>query len=110
MALPKSARLPILMDTCSEFPEMTTEEFDSQLNQLCRTERLGLVTDIDGVISPIAPTPKEAVVTECCRELLAALTERLPLVAILTGRAVDDARRMIDIPGLVYIGNHGLEE
>ena len=68
-----------------------------------------LLCDIDGTISPIAPTPAEAHVPEAFRELLAALTARLGLVAFVTGRSLEDGRRMIPLDGAAYIGTHGLE-
>lgn len=68
-----------------------------------------LLCDIDGTISPIAPTPGEALVPEAFHELLAALVRRIGLVAFATGRALDDGRRMIPLDGAAYIGTHGLE-
>jgi len=72
-------------------------------------EAAALLCDIDGTISPIAPTPAEAQVPESFRELLAALTARLGLVAFVTGRSLEDGRRMIPLDGAAYIGTHGLE-
>ena len=68
-----------------------------------------LLCDIDGTISPIAPTPAEAHVPKAFRELLAALTARLGLVVFVTGRSLEDGRRMIPLDGAAYIGTHGLE-
>jgi trehalose-phosphatase len=68
-----------------------------------------LFCDIDGTISPIAPTPAEAHVPEAFRALLAALVERLGLVAFCTGRSLEDGRRMIPLEGAAYVGTHGLE-
>jgi len=86
------------------------EEFDRYINSLVKSEKLGLMVDIDGTISPIAPAPAVASVSPRCHEALSVLSERLPLTAIVTGRDIHDARRMIDLPRLIYIGNHGLEE
>jgi len=69
----------------------------------------GLITDIDGTISEIAPSPVEARVSASCREQLAALTARLALVAAISGRPAAEARDMVGVDGIVYIGNHGLE-
>lgn len=69
----------------------------------------GVLTDIDGTISPIAPTPDAAYVTPTARQHLASLAERLDLVAAISGRAAADAARMVDLPQLIYIGNHGLD-
>lgn len=70
----------------------------------------GLITDIDGTISEIAGSPQEASVSPVCREQLAILTMRLPLVAAISGRPVLDAKRMVGIEEMVYVGNHGLEQ
>ena len=68
-----------------------------------------LFCDIDGTISPIAPTPAEAHVPDAFRELLAALVGRIGLVAFVTGRGLEDGRRMIPLDGAAYVGTHGLE-
>jgi trehalose 6-phosphate phosphatase len=70
----------------------------------------GLFTDIDGTISPIAPTPDEAKVEPEAAELLGVLSKRLAVVAAITGRGTEYARTMVGVPGLLYSGNHGLEE
>ncbi len=69
----------------------------------------GLLTDIDGVLSPIAPTPDAAYVTPAARRHLQRLAERLNLVAAISGRAAADAARLVGLPQLIYIGNHGME-
>jgi trehalose-phosphatase len=68
-----------------------------------------LLCDIDGTVSPIAPRPADAHVPAPFREVLAALVGRLGLVAFVTGRALEDGRRMIPLAGAAYIGTHGLE-
>ncbi|HET8630420.1 MAG TPA: trehalose-phosphatase [Thermomicrobiales bacterium] len=69
----------------------------------------GLLTDIDGTISPIAPTPEAAVVAPGVAATLERLAGRLSVVAAISGRAAADAARLVGVPGLLYIGNHGLE-
>lgn len=68
-----------------------------------------LITDIDGTISGIAPTPAEAVVDADAVAALALLAERLTAVAVVSGRAPDTAAAMVGLPQITYIGNHGLE-
>ncbi|MBI2862160.1 MAG: trehalose-phosphatase [Chloroflexi bacterium] len=72
-------------------------------------ERLALLVDIDGTISPIAPTPDMARVDSACRRALAALAAALPLVAAVSGRSAADAASITGITNMVYVGNHGLE-
>lgn len=69
----------------------------------------GLFTDIDGTISEIAPFPGEAQVSPICRECLAILAKHLAMVAAVSGRPAAEARRMVGIEEMIYIGNHGLE-
>jgi trehalose 6-phosphate phosphatase len=68
-----------------------------------------VVTDIDGTISGIAPTPAEAMVDPGAKAALAMLMERLATVAVVSGRAPRDGAEMVGLPELTYVGNHGLE-
>jgi trehalose 6-phosphate phosphatase len=68
-----------------------------------------ILTDIDGTIAPIVLDPKEAAVPEHTRELLQALAGRYALVACLSGRRAEDARRVVGLEELAYSGNHGFE-
>ncbi|MBA3470444.1 MAG: trehalose-phosphatase [Herpetosiphonaceae bacterium] len=79
------------------------------LEPLLRVQRLGVFTDIDGTISPIAPTPAAAVVDRACRDALQRLVGSSTRVAAVSGRAAADAQAMVGLDGLRYIGNHGLE-
>ncbi len=81
----------------------------SLLQPLVERPRLGLVTDVDGTISPIVSEPEAAQVTGRSRELLRALQVHLALVAVVSGRSVKDVRNRVALPGVVYLGNHGLE-
>lgn len=69
----------------------------------------GLVTDIDGTISAIAPTPAEAVVGDDIRETLRMLSDRLAVVAVISGRSAAVGKAMVGLPDLIYVGNHGME-
>lgn len=82
---------------------------DDALRTFLRQPRLGLVTDVDGTISPIVADPDAAQVTPRARALLAALRPRLALVAVVSGRSAADVRERVGVPGLVAVGNHGLE-
>ncbi len=69
---------------------------------------LGLVFDIDGTLSPIAPTSASARLYPGVTSLLEQAREHAH-VAIMTGRAIDDGAAMVNVEGLTYIGTHGLE-
>jgi trehalose 6-phosphate phosphatase len=69
----------------------------------------GLFTDIDGTISRLAPTPEAAVLLPGVRELLREACAVLDLVVAVSGRGALDARRLVGLEDVVYIGNHGIE-
>jgi len=69
----------------------------------------GLITDVDGTISPTAPTPQQAKVSPLCHHYLSILCNQLALVATISGRPAAELKNMVRIDGMVYIGNHGLE-
>lgn len=69
----------------------------------------GLLTDLDGTLSPIAARPELARISARTRRTLRLLAARLAIVAAISGRSADDARRLVRVRGLLYIGNHGLE-
>ena len=77
--------------------------------EVLRQTPAAVVTDIDGTVSAIAPTPAEAMVDPGAKAALALLAERLAAVAVVSGRAPQDGAAMVGLPELIYVGNHGLE-
>ena len=69
----------------------------------------GLLTDFDGTLSPIVDDPMLSRLVEGADGALADLVDRLAVVAVVTGRAPADARRMTGVRGLLIAGNHGTE-
>jgi trehalose-phosphatase len=75
-----------------------------------RRSPLVVLLDVDGTLAPIVSRPEDATVPEATRRVIAALTS-LPgvHVALISGRAAADARRMIAVADVWTIGNHGME-
>jgi trehalose 6-phosphate phosphatase len=71
--------------------------------------RAGLLLDVDGVLAPIVPRPEDARVPWEARAELARLARRYALVACITGRVGDAARRIVSVDGVEVVGEHGLE-
>lgn len=69
----------------------------------------GLLTDFDGTISALVIDPATATLVDEAGGALASLAERLAVVAIVTGRSALDARRLAAVPGILIVGNHGME-
>jgi trehalose 6-phosphate phosphatase len=68
-----------------------------------------LLSDFDGTLSPVAPTPADAVAAPGVDLTLQALAPKLALTGIVTGRGIADVSGRLPVAGLVYVGNHGLE-
>jgi trehalose-phosphatase len=66
--------------------------------------------DVDGTLAPIAPRPEDVAIPRETRRAIAVLAARAGLhVAIVSGRAAADARRVVGVGNIWVIGNHGLE-
>ena len=72
-------------------------------------ERSAIILDVDGTLAPIAPEPEKARVPEETRRELRRLSGRYALVACVSGRPAAEARRVVGVDELVYVGEHGLE-
>jgi trehalose 6-phosphate phosphatase len=73
-----------------------------------RPEAAGVLLDVDGTIAPIVDRPGDATVPEDTRAVLRSLRRRYGLVACVSGRTEDDARRVVGVDELVYVGEHGM--
>jgi trehalose 6-phosphate phosphatase len=71
--------------------------------------RAAILTDVDGTLAPIADRAEQAAMPAAARKALARLSERFGLVACVSGRPAEEARRLVGLDGLAYAGNHGLE-
>ena len=73
-------------------------------------EELLLLMDYDGTLTPIVATPEQAKLSTTMRTVLRQVA-RLPGVrlGIVSGRSLRSVRRLVRIPGLIYVGNHGCE-
>ena len=69
-----------------------------------------VMLDVDGTLAPIAPHPTLASVPVETRRLIAALAARDNVsVALVSGRAAHDARRLVGVENVWTVGNHGAE-
>jgi trehalose 6-phosphate phosphatase len=74
-----------------------------------RPDRVALLFDVDGTLAPIVAVPTEAAVPPATRELLRGLAAAYRLVACISGRRAVDARALVGLSSIEYVGNHGLE-
>jgi trehalose-phosphatase len=73
-------------------------------------KQIFLFLDYDGTISPIVEHPDEAVIPENIRATLNQLVQDGKTgVAVISGRSLSDVKQRVNIDGIIYSGNHGLE-
>ena len=71
--------------------------------------RAAILCDVDGTLAPIVARPEEAAVSGRARTALRELAGSFDLVACVSGRRALEARAIVGLDDLVYVGNHGLE-
>lgn len=71
--------------------------------------RAAILLDIDGTLAPIAAQPAEARVPEPTRQVLIDLARRYGTVACVSGRRASEARAMVSLGTISYLGSHGAE-
>lgn len=72
-------------------------------------ERTAILLDIDGTLAPIVDNAADAHVPETTRQLLIAIANKYGLMACVSGRRASEARAMVSIGAISYIGSHGAE-
>jgi trehalose 6-phosphate phosphatase len=71
--------------------------------------RTAILLDIDGTLAPIVDHAALAHVPESTRQLLIAVARRYRTVACVSGRRASEARAMVSIGTITYLGSHGVE-
>lgn len=88
-------------------PSPTTPELLAPLRE--DPARSAVLCDIDGTLAPISPLPSDAAVPNRARDALRQLAGVYALVGCVSGRRAAEARAMVGVDDLTYVGNHGFE-
>jgi trehalose 6-phosphate phosphatase len=73
------------------------------------SERSAVLLDVDGVLAPIVAQPDDAHMPETTRRPLIEVAKRYGVVACVSGRRASDARRIVALGSIAYLGSHGSE-
>lgn len=69
-----------------------------------------LFLDYDGTLTPIVERPELAILPPETKEVLEKLIKNECFhVYVVSGRALADVKKLVDIDNIVYLGNHGFE-
>jgi alpha,alpha-trehalase len=64
--------------------------------------------DYDGTLTPIVGEPEDATLPDETRDVIRRLAEHYS-VAVISGRDLDDVRKMVGIDNIAYAGSHGFD-
>ncbi|MBI4003984.1 MAG: trehalose-phosphatase [Candidatus Omnitrophica bacterium] len=91
-------------------PRHALDDWARLRRRLQDAKPLLLLADYDGTLAPIAPTPSQARLPRRVKLLLHRLSRVEGVqVGIVSGRAARTVRRLVGLPGVIYVGNHGGE-
>jgi trehalose 6-phosphate phosphatase len=89
---------------------VTTGTLEELLRPLkAAPERSAVLLDVDGVLAPIVQHPDDAHMPESTRRPLIEVARRYGVVACVSGRRASDARRIVSLGSIAYLGSHGSE-
>ena len=98
------------MNAAQPAPHSVSSELTDALAPLrADPSRSAILLDIDGTLAPIVRHAEDAHVPENTRTTLIAVAKAYGLVACISGRTAADARRIVSIGSIAYVGNHGGE-
>lgn len=81
-----------------------------KLKEKITYKHIFLFLDCDGTLAPIEGSPDKAAVPKETKILLEEMHKNPKVkLAIISGRAIRDVKRIVGVEGLIYAGNHGLE-
>src|ERR1700745_670433 len=72
-------------------------------------DRSAFLLAVDGVLAPIVQQPEDAHMPETTRRPLIEVARRYRVVACVSGRRASDARRIVALGTIFYLGSHGSE-
>ena len=88
-------------------PEATLEELLRPLRE--DPANSAVLLDVDGVLAPIVEQADDAHMPETTRRPLIEVAKRYGIVACVSGRRASDARRIVSLGSIAYLGSHGSE-
>ena len=86
------------------------DDKDGIVEEVRSKDHRAFFLDYDGTLTPIVGDPQKAFMSPRYREVIASLLgDEKNFVCIISGRAIEELKRFIDLKGLVLAGNHGME-
>ncbi len=108
--LPTAQPSPVVVSDMVFILRAVSGSLDDRLQPLKDDpERSAVLLDVDGVLAPIVQHPDDAHMPETTRRPLIEVAKRYGVVACVSGRRASDARRVVSLGSIAYLGSHGSE-
>ena len=88
---------------------MESDSLAREIHELFKIRPAGLLSDIDGTLARISLDPSAAQVDPVIKASLLQLVRHVDVLGVVTGRSAAEAARLVDIDGVIWLGNHGME-
>jgi trehalose 6-phosphate phosphatase len=86
------------------------EFIQSLEGKIKKTQKIFLFLDYDGTLTPIRKKPEQALLSSSVGKTLKSLSSFPQIeLTIVSGRALNEIHKLINLDSLNYVGNHGLE-
>lgn len=93
-----------------DVPEPLRHHLYALVTRLRDADGMLAMFDFDGSLAPIEDHPDEVTLPPATRVVIEALRDSSDVqVGIVSGRGLDDLKERVDVDGIAYAGNHGLE-
>jgi len=90
---------------------LAMDKYDEYLSKyIGNAEKLALLLDYDGTLAPLAPHPDLAILPNETKRILERLSNCPDVyISIISGRNVENVKKMVGLANVTYAGNNGLE-
>lgn len=86
------------------------EDWENIQARIQGAKNIFLFLDYDGTLTPIVSSPELALCPLEVKLLLEKLRDSPNVfLGIISGRSLEDIREKVGVPGIIYVGNHGLD-
>ncbi|OGC76021.1 MAG: trehalose-phosphatase [candidate division Zixibacteria bacterium RBG_16_50_21] len=80
------------------------------VKKITKARQVLLFLDYDGTLTPIKPHPSLAKLSFRTKSILRELSHFPGIsICIISGRPLEEIRRVVGLTGITYVGNHGIE-
>lgn len=81
---------------------------DRSLKVRLAESKIVVFLDYDGTLTPIVDNPSRAALSQQTRKVIENLAALCPVI-VLSGRDVEDVRKLVGLENVIYVGSHGFD-